>query len=100
FEAARGLDGVALELLEPGDRGERQRETAVRADAEDEQGLEVRVARRAAVESLDRSTLGGLGDDVGPLRETEHVEDERDPPVAHDRRAREDRDVLELLVER
>ena len=44
--------------------------------------------------------LADLGDDVGPLRDAEHVEDQGDSAVAHDRRAGERGDAFELLAER
>ena len=64
-----------------------------------------RLLRVAALGGVRRvlSTIArsrDLGDDAGALREAEHVEDQRDPAVAHDGGAGEGRDALELLAER
>ena len=41
-----------------------------------------------------------LGDHVGHLRDAEHVQDQRDLAVAHDRRAGKAGDALQLLAQR
>ena len=46
-----------------------------------------------------RSALGAR-DHAGSLRQAEHVEHQGDSAIAHDRRAGEDRDSLELLLQR
>src|SRR5262249_47042763 len=44
--------------------------------------------------------LAAFADDVGGLRDAEHIENQRDAAVAHDRGTREGLDAFELFAER
>jgi hypothetical protein len=93
--AARSLHGAARQLLQARDAVKRQREAAVVGRLQDQQPLPRHARHVGDIALRQARALAQLGDDAGALRDAQHVEDERDPAVAHDGGPGEHRDPLE-----
>src|SRR5262249_18700412 len=88
--ATHGLQGGAGELFEARDQGEGDADAAAVTRRADEHGLAVAGDDPGGAGRRNHAALAHLRDDVGPLRQPEHVEDEGHLAVAHDGRAGED----------
>ena len=71
-------------FLQPRNRGERQREAVFIAAAEQQPTLTAAIVLHRGFFLRRRQQLVNLGHDVGHLRQTQHVEDQRHLAVAHD----------------
>src|SRR5262249_50850962 len=82
------------------DEGKVHRHAAVGAALEEEHRLALTGHRCNMLFFVAERSLAAFADHVGGLREAEHVENQRDAAIAHDRRAREGFYAFELLAER
>ena len=97
--AARMLDGVPRKLLESGDQRQGNGQALEGSDSEQEQPLLLDPRLRLLFHRCAR-LLPEFGHHPGTLADTEHVQDEGHPAIAHDRRARVHGEPFQLLSQR
>src|SRR5262249_46234213 len=101
YVAAGGLfDLLAVEFLEPPSKRERHRDTFRGTCAAQQQRLTLVVGVVDQPLLLAAGAFARFDRDGCELGNAEHVKDERNASVAHDRRAGEDRHALEVFAER